>query len=37
MRDKDNRTPLHWACVEGHKEVVQYLVVEGKCDVGESE
>ncbi len=35
VRDKDNRTPLHYACVEGSKDVVQYLVEELKMDVGE--
>ena len=35
MRDKDNMTPLQWACKKGHKEIVQYLVEEVKCDVGE--
>ncbi len=32
VRDKDNRTPLHCACVGGCKDVVQYLVEE--VDVG---
>ncbi len=35
VRDKDNRTPLHWACSGGSKDVVQYLVEELKMDVGE--
>ena len=35
MKDKDNWTPLHSACRRGSKEVVQYLVEEQKCDVGE--
>ena len=35
VRDKDNRTPLHCACEWGHKHVVQYLVEEAKCYVGE--
>ena len=35
VRDKDNMTPLHWACVRGSKDVVQYLVEVGKMDVGE--
>ncbi len=35
MRDKDNKTPLHYACERGSKDVVQYLVEEIKCDVGE--
>ncbi len=28
-------TPLHWACWNGHKDIVQWLVKVGKCDVGE--
>ena len=35
VRDKDNKTPLHWACVRGSKDVVQYLVEERKMDLGE--
>ena len=35
MRDKYNRIPLHTACWCGHKEVVQYLMEESECDVGE--
>ena len=35
MRDKTNRTILHDACSGGHLPVVQYLVEEVKCDVGE--
>ena len=35
VRDKDNRTPLHWACLRGRKKVAQYLVEEVKCDAGE--
>ncbi len=35
VRDKYNKTPLHWACGWGHKHVVQYLVEEAKCYVGE--
>ncbi len=35
VRDKDNWTPLHTACVGGRKDVVQYLVEELKMDVGE--
>ena len=27
-------TPIHYACQGGHKETAQYLVEEGKCDVG---
>ena len=33
--DKDNLTPLLYACQCGSKELVQYLVGELKCDVGE--
>ena len=33
--DKDNVTPLLYACNYGNKELVQYLVEELKCDVGE--
>ena len=35
MGDKDNLTALHYACVNGNKELIQYLVEELKCDVGE--
>ncbi len=35
VRDKVNMTPLHYACVGGSKDVVQYLVEELKMDVGE--
>ena len=35
MRDKNNKTPLHYAYVGGSKDVVQYLVEELKIDVGE--
>ncbi len=35
VRDNDNMTPLHWASAVGRKDVVQYLVEEGKMDVGE--
>ena len=34
VRDKDNKTPLHFACETGSKDLVQYLVEEAKCDVG---
>ncbi len=34
VRDDYNWTPLHDACLEGHKDVVQYLV-EAKCDISE--
>ena len=30
-----NVTPLHKACINGQKDLVQYLVEELKCDVGE--
>ncbi len=33
VRDKDNKTPLHWACEGGSIDVVQYLVEERKMDV----
>ncbi len=33
---EDNDTPLHWACMYGHKDIVQFLVEVGKCNVGES-
>ena len=35
VRDKNNVTPLLYACEYGNKELVQYLVGELKCDVGE--
>ncbi len=35
VRDKYNMTPLHYACVEGSKDLVKYLVEELKMDVGE--
>ena len=28
-------TPLQYACVGGHKEVVDYLIREARCKVGE--
>ncbi len=34
-RDDDNWTPLHNACYLGHKDVVQYLVENAKCDISE--
>ena len=34
-KDKDNQTPLHYACEGGHVQLVKYLVEELKCDVGE--
>ena len=36
MRDEYNWTILHDACCGGSLPVVQYLVEEVKCDVGES-
>ena len=36
VRDRYNRTILHDACSGGSLPVVQYLVEEVKCDVGES-
>ena len=33
--DINNLTALHYACVNGNKELIQYLVEELKCDVGE--
>ncbi len=35
-RGKWDRTPLHDACVNGHIQVVKYLVEVLKVDVGES-
>lgn len=29
FRDGSGRTPLHWACREGHERVVEYLINEG--------
>lgn len=34
-RDNDGKTPLHHACDMGHVEIIQYLVENVKCDVGE--
>ena len=34
-RDEGNWTPLHYACGGGNIEVVQYLIQDLKCDVGE--
>ena len=34
VRDVSNKTPLHYACMGGSKDLVQYLV-ELKMDVGE--
>ena len=35
VRAQDDMTPLLCACMGGNKELVQYLVEEIKCDVGE--
>ncbi len=35
VRDYENMTPLHNACLGGHKDVVQYLVEKANCDIGE--
>ena len=35
VRDIKNLTALHYACANGNKELIQYLVEELKCDVGE--
>ena len=34
VRDVWDRTPLHHACIDGHIQVVQYLVEVLKVDVG---
>ncbi len=35
VRDYENWIPLHCACFGGHKDVVQYLVENAKCDISE--
>ena len=35
VRDKDNKTPLHYACRGGKKDVIAYLVEDLECDIGE--
>ncbi len=35
VRDYENMTPLHKACVIGHKDVLQYLVEKANCDISE--
>ena len=35
VKDKDNRSPLHWACENKNEGVVEYLVEEANCDVSE--
>ena len=32
---RSNKTSLHRACSMGHKLIVEYLIMEAKCDVGE--
>lgn len=34
-RDEDDEAPIHRACIDGDKDVVQYLIEEAKCDMGE--
>jgi len=29
MKDKSGRTPLHWCCIGGHKEVAEFLLKHG--------
>ena len=35
VRDEGDRSPLHLACEEGHKDVVEYLVEKANCDISE--
>ena len=35
VRDRDNRSPLHFSCEGGHQHVVEYLVEKANCDVSE--
>ena len=35
IRDECDRSPLHLACEEGHKDVVEYLVEKANCDISE--
>ena len=35
VRDEGHRSPLHLACLGGHKDVAQYLVEKANCDVSE--
>ena len=35
VREEGYRSPLHLACVRGHKGVVKYLVEKANCDVSE--
>ena len=34
VRNKNNMTPLHYACRGGHKEVVKYFIQEVGCSTG---
>ncbi len=36
VRDRANWTLLHYACMGGHKDIVEWLVVMCKCNIGES-
>ncbi len=36
VRGRANYTPLHNACIVGHKDIVQFLVEVCKCNIGES-
>ena len=29
VKDKNRRTPLHWACSTGHNNIVQFLIHNG--------
>ena len=35
VSDSEDWSPLHLACVGGHKDVVEYLVEKADCDVSE--
>ena len=35
VSDENDRSPLHCACLGGHKDVVEYLVEKANCDVSE--
>ena len=35
VSDSEDWSPLHLACEEGHKDVVEYLVEKASCDVSE--
>jgi ankyrin repeat protein len=32
IRNKDEETPIHTACLSGHVDMVKYLVNEAHCD-----